>query len=245
MRILLAHGAWAGPWIWDALIAGWDGRHGLEAVDLRTAPDDTDADLVDRLVAEIGADTDSVLLVAHSGAAALALSAAERCAGQVRGLVSIAGLVLPPGVDLATVAAEIGLDARFGIGAFLETTPGGTVVPPAAAASVFFHDLEPRQAVDAAARLVPQASGALTHSPTWTTEATGRIPHLYVEATRDRSVPLELQRHLQHRAGLGEIATIACGHVPQAVHPDRVRQLIKEFDRRLEAVHTLKETLRA
>lgn len=245
MRILLAHGAWAGPWVWDALIDGWDGRRGLTAVDLRTAPDDTDADLVDRLVDAIRGDSGSVLLVAHSGAAALALSAAERCADQVRGLVSIAGLVLPPGLDLVTVAAEIGLDTTFGIGAFLQSTPAGTVVPPAAAVAVFFHELDARQAVDSATRLVPQAPGALAHSPDSTSAVTGRIPHLYVEATLDRSVPLALQRHLQRRTGLGEVATIASGHVPQVAHPDRVRQLIKEFDRRLEAVHTIKEALRA
>ncbi|MFT4286351.1 alpha/beta fold hydrolase [Nocardioides sp.] len=229
MRVLLLHGAWAGPWVWDGLRSAWAGRRGITAVDLRTSPRDTDADLVDRILAALDAEDTAAILVAHSGAAALAMTAAHRRPETVRGLVSLAGIVLPAGADLAAACAEIGLDLTVGIGRYLEPSPGGTTVPPEAAAAVFFHDLDAEQAVSASRRLVPQAAAALSHVADWSAGTVGTLPHLYVEATLDRSLPLELQRHLAARVGVTDVATLACGHAVPVARPRQVRQLVSRF----------------
>ncbi|MFT3714835.1 MAG: alpha/beta hydrolase [Gordonia sp. (in: high G+C Gram-positive bacteria)] len=245
MRIILVHGAWAGPWVWDGMRAEWGDRTGISAPDLRTDPATDDTDLVARIVAEIDSASRPALLVAHSGGAALALSAAEQRTGTVRGLVSIAGITPTPGCDFGDLLAELDLDLSVGIGSYLDRTPDGYVVPPEAAAAVFFHDAEPADAVRSARRMVPQSAGALSHRARWTPGGAGRLPHLYIEATLDRTVPLNVQRHLHRSAGIDEVATVCGGHALPLVHPRRLVQLITRFDSAITPTDTNRKAAHA
>ena len=163
-RLLLLHGAWAGPWVWDTLVGplaerGWesealalpgDGHHPIAAVDA------TEADFRDALTAAIDAVDGPVVLVGHSGGGMLVTLGATLRPGRVVGGVWIAGFLLPDGRTFDEVdAAVFGADVAVGVGPHIVLAEDGrtTTVAPEPAIAHFFHDAAPDVAAEVAARL--------------------------------------------------------------------------------------------
>ncbi|WAC54345.1 alpha/beta fold hydrolase [Gordonia sp. SL306] len=239
---VLIHGAWAGPWVWDLVTpylaeAGIDTRcpdlpgsgtwEPFEAVAL--------PDLVDHVVGELGDIEGPMVVIGHSGGGVVATAVAERLCrtGDTRpaGLGVVAGMMLPAGMDFGELCDAAGLTAPVGISAFTEPTADGrgTIVGAAAAAAVFFHDAPPALSVNAARRLVPQLESARLIAPDWTPDGAGALPRLYVEATRDRSVPLAAQRAMQRLSPGARIVTLESDHAPQLSRPAELSRILAEF----------------
>ncbi|OBA59578.1 alpha/beta fold hydrolase [Gordonia sp. 852002-10350_SCH5691597] len=227
---VLIHGAWAGPWVWDRVREPLL-RAGVESIAV-TLPGvgptlDEPAELDDIAIAVIGqvADVDGpLLLVGHSGGGIVATHVAEQICERVCGVVYVAGMMLPSGWGFGRLCDDAGLRAPVGIAAFLDSTDDSTVtsVSPEAAVSVFFHDADPADAIAASRMVAPQQESGRLISPLWTPERFGQLPRLYIEVTRDRSVPLVAQRHMQELVPGARVVTLDSDHGPQLSQPAAV-----------------------
>lgn len=237
---ILVHGAWQGAWAWDAFAPLLRDRGiTVEPIDLpgaRGERDDVGFDeQVDALVARIDAVPAGVpvLLLAHSGGAVVAAQAAERRAPRIALLAMLAGIMLPSGTSLAEVIVAMvaeghAPEALAGIRPHLLWSDDGRVsrVPAQAAVDVFLHDCPPGLARVAAARLVPQSEAARAGVPVLTAAAWGRVPRLYVEALRDRSIVPAVQRRLQALSPGATVLSIDAGHAPQVSRPRELDALL-------------------
>lgn len=242
-RIVAIHGAWQGGWVFDALRPaigrlGWK----LDAVDLpgngAGPAADAPADL-DHYAAHVSATIDAigepVVLLGHSGGAVTASQAAELRADRVKAIVYVAGIVLPSGVDFAALRqrhADPSLPGEFdGIVPYLDWNADHSAsrVRPEGAQQVFLHDCEPAQAEAAAARLVWQPERGRAMRPRLTAERWGRLPKLYVECLRDRSIPLRLQQAMHRECHGCEVVSLDSGHVPQLARPEELAAKIAHW----------------
>lgn len=240
--VVLIHGAWAGPWVWDLVIAD------LTAAGIATVcPDlpgtgewdaDTEiglSDLVDHVHTGLGDVDGPIVLVGHSGGGVIATSTAERMcrAGDPRivGLAFVAGMMLPRAMGFGELCSIAGLTAPVGISRFTTATADhrGTAVAPEAAASVFFHQAPPELAVPASRRLVPQLESARAITPEWTAEHAGALSRLYIEATLDRSVPLLAQRTMQRLSPGAEVVSMESDHAPSLSQPAALAKVLIDF----------------
>jgi pimeloyl-ACP methyl ester carboxylesterase len=239
-QMILIHGAWQGSWAWDRLqpylrLRGWR----THAIDLPgNGSDETPAarvslnlyvDHVARLLDSLG---EQAVVVAHSGGGIVASQLAEARPNQVAATVYIAGIMLPDGVGFASLVREISdkHPESLGIGPYLQWSSDRMIsrVPASAARNIFFHDCPETLADLAIGRLTPQPEGGRAVSPRLSRENYGRVPRVYIEAARDRSVIPRLQRRMLALSPGTRHFSIDSGHVPQLGQPDLLAQLISD-----------------
>jgi pimeloyl-ACP methyl ester carboxylesterase len=173
-----------------------------------------------------------VFLVGHSGGGVTVSAAGEALADRVAGVVFVAGIMLPSRVGFDELRAEVTDDpAMLGAAPFVEPALSGrgTTVPADAAVALLFQRAAPAVAVAAARRLVPQWNTGLDIVPTWTAEGLGRVPRLYIEASEDRDIPLEIQRHMQRRSPGAAVVTLDSDHAPQLSAPEGLVAMVGAF----------------
>jgi pimeloyl-ACP methyl ester carboxylesterase len=238
--MLLIHGAWQGSWAWDAWLPemtarGWT----CKAVDLPGNGAHPERDVgveitlqtyVDALTAVLNTFDGPVVVVAHSGAGVPASQLAEVLPERVACVVYVAGMMLPAGMGYAELVESCAADVpdAAGIAPYLQWSGDNTVtvVPAAAALEIFLHDCPHEAAERAAAKLTPQRESGRALSTTLSAERFGRVPRIYIEALRDRSVLLPLQRRMQALVPGATVRSIDCGHVPQLARPAELAILV-------------------
>ena len=223
-HVVLVHGAWAGPWVWDNVVGPLRAAGAiphtpaLPGVGTWAADEkitlDTVADTVSALVASLDGP---VFLVGHSGGGVVVTAVAEGLHERIAGVAYVAGMMLESGRTFGDLCEEIGLHPPVGISKWLRPTADGrgTTVPVEAGAAVFFHGAGAEDAIGAARRLVPQLETARLIAPVWSPGRFGRLPRLYIEATEDRTLPLAAQREMQQRVPGAQVVSLACDHAPQ------------------------------
>ncbi|OZD06550.1 esterase [Rhodococcus sp. 06-235-1A] len=244
--IVLIHGAWAGPWVWDSIIDRLStAGHRPYAVALPGVGNAIDPDvpitlemLTDSVIADIAGFDGPLVIVGHSGGGVVATQVAERLHDHVAGVVFVAGMMLPSGRSFDDICADVELPSTVGITADLEFTAEGRIstVPVDVGSTVFFQRADPAAAADASRRLRPQQESARLITPTWTTTRYGSIPKLYIEALDDRSVPLSAQRRMQEISHGVEIFSLDSDHAPQLSATDELATVIANYSNRLCSV---------
>ncbi|MDJ0929771.1 hypothetical protein [Breoghania sp.] len=148
-------------------------------------------------------------------------------------IVYVAGMMLPSGVTFAEVQSEIdgSISSPSGVTGELSWSADGKVstVPRAAATAILFSDCPPDMAAMAALKLTPQGEGGRALRVTTPPERFGRIPRLYVEATEDRSVLIDVQRRMQQLVPGATVISLPTGHVPQLIAPKLLAEAILPF----------------
>ena len=191
--------------------------------------------MVDHALASLAGTEGPFIVVGHSGGGIVATMAAERLAarqpGSAAGLVYLAGMMLPSGMGFPEACTIAGAPPPQGIEPFLRPTADGlgTFVPPEAAEAIFFQCADPAAAQVAAARLNAQLNTSWMIAPSWTAAGAGRVPRLYIEALKDRSVPIAVQRTMQRLVPGARIAAIDTDHAPQLSCPERVAAIVLDF----------------
>lgn len=243
--MLLIHGAWQGAWVWEdfsPLLA--DAGFRPVAIDLPgNGTDDTPAEkitlalYVDHLRTIIEAAGGPVAVIAHSGGGVAASALAEAVPQSIRGLVYVAGMMLPSGMGFGQLVREALAEhpEAVGISPHLIWSADrlSSTVPPEAAIRHFLNDLPLDMAERAAARLTPQPEGGRATAPYLTQNRFGSVPRLYVEATEDQSVFLYLQRRMQQLVPGAAVATLATGHAPHVSAPKALAEPVIAFLRGL------------
>ena len=238
-RLILIHGAWAGPWVWEALIAEL-AAHGVQAEALALPGDGThpvapeaarEADYHDCIAQAIAAAPGPVALVGHSGGGMLVTAGAEAFPDKVSHGIWIAGMLIPDGRSFDDIQTQImGRQARFGITPHVVQAADGRTsnVPPDIAVRFFFQDAPEHVARAAAARLTPQPNAG-HRLRTLTGPRLKALPKLYIQAQDDRSVIPAAQAVMSQSIPRVTIETIASGHVPQLTQPARLAQIIADW----------------
>jgi pimeloyl-ACP methyl ester carboxylesterase len=221
--VILVHGAWQGSWVWERFVPYLRGARFLtHAIDLPgngadgSDPADVTFEACLQHVYGIVHGLDRpVSLIGHSGGGLLATAFAERWPTSVSRLVYVAGMMLPGGESFEELVKS--------------------VIPQHAGANGIWPHLQwsadhrVSRVPAKAARLTPQGEGGRAVTTPATAGHYGRIPRLYVEALKDRSVILPVQRAMQARAPGALVVSLSTGHAPQFSAPERLAKAIIPF----------------
>ena len=224
--VLFVHGAWHGPWCWDAV------RARLDAAGVPTVVVDNPSvarvpsslhDDADNVRRALDAISGPVVLVGHSYGGAIVTDAGVHDA--VRHVAYISAFALDAGESVITN------DLKGGeAGGVLEKTlrfEGDRVLIESANAAIeaFFHDCEPEIARAAASQLRPQSVAALGGIPR--AVAWRERPSTYVVCTDDRAVAPALQRSAASRTT--HVVEMPSSHSPFMSRPGEVADLLREL----------------
>lgn len=216
--IVLVHGAWNGPHVWDQL------RHYLRefdtvAVDLPSAsPDPTrlgdlqdDADTLRSAVREIDGP---VVVVAHSYGGAVATEALTDCPN-VQQIIYLTAFAPDTGESVyELIAGQVPNWA---------TTIDDTAIEVRHPHRVFYNDCTPQQARQAARQLVYQSLSSLQGpitDPAWR-----HIPSTYLLCTRDRTLHPAAQAVMSARCD--QLHRLRADHSPMIGQPDALADLLR------------------
>ncbi|MBR1231649.1 alpha/beta fold hydrolase [Bradyrhizobium sp. AUGA SZCCT0182] len=218
---ILIHGAWHGGWCWEhvAPLLTAEGHQvlppdlpgmGADTSELGSDPLSDWADFVADLASRAEAP---VILVGHSRGGLVISEVAERVPDRIDTLVYLTAFLLKEGQSLVDVA-----------GRYPDVGPGA-VIQPAADPSCLVVDLEPALPIfygrtsealarAAAKRLTPEPTAALTTPVKISAERFGRVARVYIEATDDLVISLEMQREMQAALPCERVITLDSDHSP-------------------------------
>jgi pimeloyl-ACP methyl ester carboxylesterase len=218
---VFVHGGWHDGWGWHLVRALLDAR-GVPSVALdlpMTTLDQDAAVLSDALATVEGA----AVVIAHSWGGNVATLGASG-APNVRHLIYLAAVLTEAGhASMAPSAIPKGRETmRSKVVIETDTT---TEIDREASLEVFYHDVEPSLARQAAARLRPFQKTGYTVIETDAVAAWRTIPTTYVVCTEDRMIHPDTQREMAAAAG-AEVIEWHSSHSPFLSHPDLVADLV-------------------
>ena len=224
---VLVHGAWHDGRVWDRLrdILAREGHRSV-AVDLPSDDPSVDASGYARVIAEasrsLGAEAPVVVGHSMSGIALPLVPALVA----VRRLVFLAALVPEPGQRMADIQARD--DVLGDTRAVARDERARTYWTSSdAAIDVLYHDCDPAQAREAAARLRPQAR--TPHEEPCPLTRLPQVPMSYILMRDDRMIRPEWSRTAA-RTWLGtEPVELPGGHSPMLAQPERLATCLIEI----------------
>ena len=216
--VVLVHGAFHGPWVWDRVAAlltadGWKVQAPAlpSVVEPTSAPRGMHAD-ADAIRKALHAIPGPVVAVAHSYGGIPVTEAAN-------GAANVSHVVY-----LAAFHVEVGESLTSAVGIPDWWIRDGETVRPRNPVDVFYADVDPDVAASAAAKI--QASSFLAFSERRTVAACRHIPSTYVICERDRALPPAAQRDMAQRSD--DSCILPTGHSPMSSTPRTVAALIAE-----------------
>jgi pimeloyl-ACP methyl ester carboxylesterase len=225
---VFVHGGWHDGWSWHLVRELLDAR-GVPSValDLPMTTLADDAAVLRTALRQIDGD---VIVVSHSwGGTVATLGAAG--APNVRHLVYIAATLTEvghptpypprPSKGRETLRSKV-----------VRETDTMTTIDPEASLEVFYHDVEPTLARQAAARLRPFQKTGYDVVETDAVAAWRTTPTTYVVCTQDRMIHPDNQREMAAAAG-AEVLEWSSSHSPFLSHPDLVADLVADIVARL------------
>jgi pimeloyl-ACP methyl ester carboxylesterase len=225
--IVLVHGAFAESASWDRVIDKLtsEGHPTIAAANpLRSLA--SDAASVSDLVSSVEGP---VVLVAHSYGGAV-ISNVDADAGDIVGLVYVAGFAPEPGESAFTLAGKF---PGSTLGDAVQPVPrsDGTTdlyIDPDRFHSQFCADVPAEQAARMAATQRPSTQEAL-FEPSGERPLWKELPSWFLFGELDRNIPAELEHFMAKRAGAHRAIEIpGASHAVPVAHPDATARLVLE-----------------
>jgi pimeloyl-ACP methyl ester carboxylesterase len=220
---VFVHGGWHDGWSWHLVRALLDSR-GVPSValDLPMTTLDRDAAVLSDALAQVAGDA---VVVAHSwGGNVATLGAAG--APNVRHLIYVAAVLIE--IGRATPASPP-VPGRATMRSKVVTETGTTTeIDREASLEVFYPDVDPGLARQAAARLRPFQKTGYAPVPTGKPAAWRTIPTTYAVCTEDRMIHPDTQRDMAAAAG-AEVVEWRSSHSPFLSHPELVADLVEKW----------------
>ena len=226
---VLVHGGWSGGWCWDKVVPLLEeAGHEAHAPDLPGSGEDPTPirevslqGYADRISGVLDAQPEPVVLVGHSSGGVAISQAAEQRPDKVELLVYLAAFLLRDGESL------------FEVG---ENETGSLVLPnlvmseDGASATIredvvveaLLHDCSEEDAERAKARFAPQALAPFATPLSLTEENFGRVPRVYIEALKDRTISPWLQKEMYERMPCRKVISMDTGHLPFYAAPEEL-----------------------
>jgi pimeloyl-ACP methyl ester carboxylesterase len=222
---VFVHGGWHDGWSWHLVRALLDAR-GVPSValDLPMTTLDADAAVLSDALARVGEHgAGDTVVVAHSWGGNVATLGASGARG-VRHLIYIAAVLTEAGHPaLAPSAVPPGrVTMRSKV---VTETATATEIDREASLEVFYPDVDPELARQAAARLRPFQKAGYQVVGTDAVAAWRTIPTTYAVCTEDRMIHPDTQREMAAAAG-AEVVEWKSGHSPFLSRPGLVADLV-------------------
>jgi pimeloyl-ACP methyl ester carboxylesterase len=232
---VMIHGAWHGGWCFDTLRPLLAAKgHQMIAPDLPGMGGDeaalaavTLAGWAEFAAAICRAADAPVILCGHSRGGIVISEAAERASESIAALVYICAMLIPSGKSRADMRDSGHPNPAFD--AIRIAVPGGSIINPQGAASVFAQRSAPEMASAAIARLVAEPN-APSNTPLQLSEARyGTVPRHYIECLDDRAITIADQRRMQALQPCASVTSLDTDHSPFLSAPNDLVNALHSF----------------
>ncbi|RYJ06365.1 MAG: alpha/beta hydrolase [Actinomycetales bacterium] len=221
--LVLVHGAWHGPDVWDRLAAQLSEFDVVRVALPSAGPDtsalgglDDDSAAVSAAISSVDPERD-VVVVAHSYGGVPVTAAVDQ--PNVRGIVFVAAWIVDVGQSLVDVAG--GPD---NVPDWWDVHPEGGYVDALRGAEVFYNDME---AADAASHVETLTHNSLAVGFQPLERAAWRTtPSTYVVCDRDASLPPAFQ--LEMAGSLPRVLHLDSGHSPFLSRPSELADIVRD-----------------
>jgi pimeloyl-ACP methyl ester carboxylesterase len=237
-RFVLVHGAFAGAWIWGPLIDGLKAiGHSVEVFDLPGSGDDhTPASEVTldacatRLCDVLASNSEPALVAGNSMGGIVATQGAARCPSRVRALIYVTAFLPKNGqslLDLTQLPEGAGDQVQANI--TIDGDPPIATMPDAASRQAVYGACTDDVAAWAIARQRPQPVAPFVTPVSIPLGALDNIKRYYVVCTRDRAIPLPLQRRMIAENACADVVELDTDHTPQLSMTDELAKALNRF----------------
>jgi pimeloyl-ACP methyl ester carboxylesterase len=233
---VLIHGAWLGAWSWDKVVPLLEKEgHIVEAPDLPGhGRDKTPIQEVslqayaDRVCRVLDDQPEPVILVGHSMGGAVITQAAEHRPGKVETLVYLAAFLPRDGESISQFSNG---DTEALIGPnLIMAEDGSSTLREEGVKEMAFADCSDEDVAWAKSLLVRQALAPIA-SPVSTTEKSfGRIPRVYIECLRDRTVSPSVQKKMYTALPCRTVISMNTSHCPMLSAPEELVAHLTSLD---------------
>jgi len=237
-RMVLVHGAFGGAWCWEPVVGGLEAAgHSVETFDLPGSGDDptpVDAVTLDAYAERIGEvlarSPEPAVLVGHSMGGVAITQAAGRHHERIAKLVYVAAFLPRDGQSLIDLTqTPEGANDQIQANLVVSGEPPVAEMPVSATRTAIYNRCSDDLAARLAERRGPQpvapfATPVSLPDPA----AVAALPHAYVIATDDNSIPPPLQRRMVREHGVTEVVEIEADHSPMHSATD---ELVAALDR--------------
>ncbi len=234
---VLIHGAWHGGWCWDKVVPLLEkAGHTVEAPDMpghgrdKTPIQEVSLQAyVDRVCNVLDAQPDAVILVGHSMGGAVITQAAEYRPEKIETLVYLTAFLPRNGESLFQLGQR---DTEASIGASLIMAGDGSyTVKDEDIRELFYGDCSGEDVALAKSLLVPQALAPSATPLSTTDESFGRIPRVYIECLRARSISLSMQKRMYTAVPCRKVISMDTSHSPFLSAPEELVAHLTSLER--------------
>jgi pimeloyl-ACP methyl ester carboxylesterase len=231
---VLVHGAWHGGWCWNHVAPLLRAvGHRVLTPDLQAHGSDTtpfDEVTLDRYADRIcelaESEAESVVLVGHSMGGGVITQAAERCASSIAALVYLAAYMPGPGSSIGQQAMA-DTSSLLWNHIVLDPVSGTAELDLSVTIECFYEDCSADDVSFAHERLMPRSPLQPLITPVdVSAECWGRVPRVYIECTKDRTVTIEMQRRIHRAWPCTKVFTLDTHHSPFFSQP---RELVQSL----------------
>ncbi len=237
-RFVLVHGAFAGAWIWGPLIDRLKATgHSVEVFDLPGSGDDhTPASEVTldacaaRLCEVLASSSEPAIVAGNSMGGIIATQGAARCPNRVRALVYVTAFLPKDGqslLDLTQLPEGAGDQVQANI--TIEGEPPIATMPDAASRQALYGVCTDDSAEWAIAQQRPQPVAPFVTPVSIPRGALDGINRYYVVCTRDRAIPLPLQRRMIAENACADVVELDTDHTPHLSMTDDLAKALHRF----------------
>lgn len=226
---VLVHGGWGGGWVWEKVVPLLEGAgHEVEAPDLPGHGDDPTPipeislqSYAHRVSEVLDAQPEPVVLVGHSLGGAAISQAAEQRPDKVETLVYLAAFLLRDGEPVFSV---LGNDPESLLLPSIVRSEDQTysTLRKDAIKETWCTDCSEEDVERLKSGAGPQATAPAAAPVSVTEENFGRIPRVYIETLRDRTITPAAQKEMYDRTPCQEVITMDTSHFPQYAAPEEL-----------------------
>ena len=242
-RFVLVHGAFSGAWIWGPLSDRLKATgHSVDVFDLPGSGNDyTPASSVTldayaaRLCEVLASNSEPAIVAGNSMGGIVATHGAARCPSRVRALVYITAFLPKDGQSLLDLTKlPEGSDDQVQANITIEGDPPLATMPAGASRQALYGSCTDDVAAWAIARQRPQPVAPFVTPVSIPLGALDDMNRYYVVCTRDRAIPLALQRRMIAENVCTDVVELDTDHTPHLSRTGELAEALHRF-----AMHSL------
>jgi pimeloyl-ACP methyl ester carboxylesterase len=230
-RFVLVHGAFTGAWIWEPLVNRLKAAgHSAEAFDLPASGEATLDACATRLCEVLASSSEPAIVAGNSMGGIIATQGAARCPSRVKALVYVTAFLPRDGqslLDLTKLPEGAGDQVQANI--TIDGEPPVATMPAEASRQALYGCCTDDVAAWAIARQRPQPVAPFVTPVSIPLGSLDGILRYYVLCTRDRAIPLALQRRMMAENICADFVELDTDHTPQLSMTDGLAKALHRF----------------